>query len=79
MIKNNATSFIFADENSPEFSQSTYTFKSIDELKNRLKVIEEKSQRYKKELDSVRKELRGIQKTRKRLESDREQLRTGSR
>jgi serine protease Do len=53
--------------------------KTMKDLKDRIKVIEEKATEYKSELDSVSKELRSIEKLRDRLEADRKQLATGSR
>lgn len=53
--------------------------KSIADLQERMKVIDEKASDFKSELDSVRKELRLTERTRQRLEADRKQLATGSR
>ena len=51
----------------------------LNDVQDRLKVIELKSKNYKSELDSVKRDLKNIEKVRQRLEADRKQLATGVR
>lgn len=53
--------------------------KILNDVQDRLKVIELKSKNFGTELDSVKNELKTIEKTRQRLEADRKHLSTGLR